>query len=53
VGRFPQGDLVVQLQIHITDADPNDVIYVSGIGNTNVPQVHVYSNRYLFIGRYR
>jgi hypothetical protein len=53
VGRFPQGDLVVQLQINITDADPNDILYVSGIGNTNVPQVHVYSNRYLFIGRYR
>lgn len=53
VGRFPQGDLQVDLQIHITDPDPNDILFVSGIGNTNVPQVHVYSNRYLFVGRYR
>lgn len=52
-GRFPQGSLQVDMQLHITDADPNDILYVSGLGNTNVPQVHLYSMRYLFHGRYR
>jgi len=53
VRRFPQGSLTVELQMQLTDADPNDVLNVSGLGNTNVPQAHLYSNRYLFVGRWR
>jgi hypothetical protein len=53
VGRFPQGDLQVDLQIHITDIDTNEPTTAVAVGNANLPQVHVYSNRYLFVGRYR
>ena len=50
-GRSPQGDLSIELQLHITDADPNEPIKTNA--GDNIPQVHLYSARYLFIGRWR
>lgn len=51
VARLPQGPISVDFQFKVQEADPNEPIQTSGVDN--VPQAHIYSMRYLFIGRYR
>ena len=53
VQRFPQGTLTVQLQFNLPEADPNDLLRASGIGNQNIPQAHIYGMRFFFQGRFR
>lgn len=53
VQRYPQGTLTVQLQFNLPEADPNDLLRASGIGNKNIPQAHIYGMRYFFQGRFR
>ena len=53
VQRYPQGSLSVQLQFNLPEADPNDILRGSGVGNQNIPQAHLYGQRYFFQGRFR
>jgi hypothetical protein len=49
--QFPPGDLNVRFQFKVTPNGPDDALTVSG-GN-NVMQAHLYSNKFLAIGRFR
>ena len=50
-GRYPQGTLTINLQLHITGSSPDEPLVTSA--GDNMPQAHIYSSRYLFIGRWR
>lgn len=49
--NFPPGLLVIRLQAKMTGVGPDDCI----VNTTpkDIPQVHIYSNKYLAIGRFR
>lgn len=51
VGRFPQGPINVDLQFKVTEADPDEPIQTNAA--EPLPQAHLYSMRYFFIGRWR
>jgi len=50
-GSFPAGPLEVRLQVKMTSVGPDDVL--ENTSNEELPQVHVYSNKYFAIGRWR
>ena len=52
-GVFPSGDLSVQLQWRLTEPGSDDPIETNNVGNNNVVQGHIYSQRYFAIGRFR
>jgi len=51
VGNFPPGTVEVQLQGKITGVGPDDPIETAA--GEEIPQVHIYSNKYCVIGRFR
>jgi hypothetical protein len=50
-GNFPAGPLELQLQFKVTSVGPDDVIV--NTGGEELPQAHVYSNKYFVNGRFR
>jgi len=51
--NFPPGDLSVRLQAKMTSVGPDDPLETNGGASFDIPQVHLYSNKYLAIGRFR
>jgi hypothetical protein len=51
--NFPPGDLSVRLQAKMTSVGPDDPLETNGGVSFDIPQVHLYSNKYLAIGRFR
>jgi hypothetical protein len=49
--NFPPGDLEVRLQAKVTSVGPDDVIETTT--PRDIPMVHIYSNKYFIIGRFR
>jgi hypothetical protein len=49
--NFPPGDLSVRLQAKMTSVGPDDPL--ENTTPKDIPQVHLYSNKYLAIGRFR
>lgn len=52
-GVFPQGDLPVSFQALATRANPDEPITEDITGTPPIMQAHVYSMRYLAVGRWR
>ena len=52
-GVFPSGDLSVQLQWRLIEPGSDDPIETNNVGNNNVVQEHIYSQKYFAIGRFR
>ena len=52
-GVFPSGDLSVQLQWRLVEPGSDDPIETNNVGNNNVVQGHLYSQKYFAIGRFR
>jgi hypothetical protein len=50
-GNFPAGPVELQLQFKVTSVGPDDCIV--NTGGEELPQVHVYSNKYFVNGRFR
>ena len=49
--NFPAGPLEIRLQAKMTSVGPDDPLTTSA--PKDIPQVHIYSNKYLVIGRFR
>lgn len=52
-GMFPAGDLSVQLQWRLFEPGMDDPIETLTVGNNNVVQGHIYSQRYFAVARFR
>ena len=48
--NYPAGDLELRLQGKITGVGPDEPLVTNG---DDIPQAHIYSNRYFAIGRFR
>lgn len=52
-GNFPAGDLELRLQAKVTSVGPDDPLVILPGGTQQVPQAHLYSNKYCVLGRFR